>query len=72
MSLTCKVASKNCDQYEYPLRDRINIRMEEISSLPRNRAVRDIVEMLSKTLDTQARNERRCDGLLYPCLEFLL
>jgi hypothetical protein len=61
---------QNCGQFEYPLRDGTKIRMEQISSLEINRAVRDIVEMLSKTLDTQVRNERRCESLLYPCQYF--
>jgi hypothetical protein len=43
-----KIASANKDQFECPFRDGFTISKEEISSLPLNRTVRDMVELSGK------------------------
>ncbi len=60
-----KMASSNHGQFECPLRDGTIIKKDHIDSLPINRAVRDMVDVLPNMLDTNDAIRKTCDCMFY-------
>jgi hypothetical protein len=56
-----KIASSNHDQFECPLRDGTIIEKDHIDSLPINRAVRDMVDVLPNVVGANDHTEKTCE-----------
>jgi hypothetical protein len=60
-----KTASSNRGEFECPLRDGTKIGKNEIDSLPINRAVCDMVDVLSNVVDENDRNREKGECIFY-------
>ncbi|CAF0934937.1 unnamed protein product [Adineta steineri] len=68
-----KIACANSGQFECPMRDGTNIKTNHIDSLPMNRAVRDMVEVLSQMVDVTDQNRQSySDESDYPAASALV
>jgi hypothetical protein len=56
-----KTAASNCDQFECPMRDGNKIGQNDINSLPVNRAVRDMIDILKHVEETNDRQIEPCE-----------
>ncbi len=60
-----KTASSNRGEFECPMRDGTKIEKNHIDSLPINRAVRDMVDVLSNVVDANDRNRETGECIFY-------